>query len=639
MVELILIGFLGGLVTGISPCILPVLPVIFAAGAASGLPDDPAPATHAPVGSDRAEAVGAALGGSSVGEIAASSTGDPPGPGFAGEGRAGGESSGEDRGNEEGRAGLPPQVTGPSSRRRHQPLAIVGGLVVSFTVFTLTGSWLLGVLGLPQDALRWAGIVILGAVGLGLVVPALGMAFEVPFAWLERGRRSRPQGGGIVLGVSLGLVFAPCAGPVLAAITVVGATHRFGAGALVLTAAFAAGAAVPLLIFALAGQHLTGRLHLVRSRASVVRKGIGAVLVITALVLAFDLTDGLQRVVPGYTDALQTRIEGNPSAKQALAGVTRNDSDASLASCTAGSPALQECGVAPAFEGITQWLNTPDGKPLSITGLRGHVVLVDFWTYSCVNCQRSLPHVEAWYRDYRRDGLVVVGVHTPEFAFEHVPSNVMAAAKQLGVEYPIAIDDNYATWNAYENEYWPAEYLVDATGHVRHVDYGEGLYGQTESLIRQLLKEANPGLTLPARSDVPDLTPTEPTTPESYLGAERALNLAGQVIQQGQMTRYAAPDPVPLDEYAYGGEWSIGQESSTAGTGATLMLHFQGKDVYLVLGGTGTIRVSVNGTPTRTIAVSGIPRLYQLVGPGPYQQSLLSLSFSAGIQAYDFTFG
>jgi cytochrome c biogenesis protein CcdA/thiol-disulfide isomerase/thioredoxin len=515
---------------------------------------------------------------------------------------------------------------------------VVGGLVVSFTVFTLIGSWLLSALGLPLDALHWIGLVVLGVVGLGLFFPRLGDLLEIPFARLSRGR-VHAQGGGLVLGLSLGLVFVPCAGPVLAAITAVGATHRFGLSAFVLTAAFAVGAAVPLLIFALLGQRLTGHMAAIRTRAAAIRRVVGAVLVATALVLAFNLTDGLQQAVPGYTDALQNHIEGNPSAKQALSGVTGDHVDGSLSSCSEGSPTLEQCGPAPAFRSITKWLNTPGGRPLTIDGLKGRVVLVDFWTYSCINCQRSLPHVEAWNKAYAADGLTVVGVHTPEFAFEHVPSNVAAAAKQLGVDYPIAIDDDYGTWDAYENEYWPAEYLIDATGHIRHVDFGEGGYGQTETLIRQLLKEANPKVVLPPPTNVPNLTPTDQTTPESYLGYQRLENLDDQTVEDEVMANYQAPGTVPQDELAYGGDWLIGTESSTAGTGAKLLLNFQAKDVYLVLGGTGTINVSVNGIPTKTVKVRGVPRLYQLVGPGSYQQSLLSLSVSPGVEAYDFTFG
>lgn len=633
MIVLILIGFLGGLVTGISPCILPVIPVIFAAGAASGLPEEPSESSDRPPADVRLP-VGA--------ELVTAGAGVREGVGVAGPALTGGSvdnvTSARSSSTLGGEAADSTAEALAEQRRRRRPLAVVGGLVLSFSVFTLIGSWLLGVLGLPQDALRWIGLVVLGAVGLGLAVPPLGDLLEVPFARLSRSRH-HAGGGGFVLGLSLGLVFVPCAGPVLAAITVVSATHRFGFGAFLLTAAFALGVAVPLLILAILGQRLTGRMRLVRSRAALVRRIVGVVLVGTALALALNLTDGLQRSVPGYTDALQSHIEGNASAKQALAGVTGNDSDAVLASCTDGNPTLQECGGAPGFRGITEWLNTPGGKPLTLAGLRGRVVLVDFWTYSCINCQRSLPHVEAWYRAYKDDGFTVVGVHTPEFAFEHVPSNVIQAAKQLGVHYPIAIDDNYATWDAYENQYWPAEYLIDATGHVRHVDFGEGLYSQTESFIRQLLVAANPKVVLPKPTDVPDLTPTEPTTPESYLGYEHPQNLAGQTVQEDQMTSYQAPGSIPLDEYAYNGQWSIGSERATAGHAATLSLNFQAKDVYLVLGGAGTIRVSVNGVPTRTVTVSGVPRLYQLVGPGNYTQALLSLAVSPGVQAYDFTFG
>jgi len=189
-----------------------------------------------------------------------------------------------------------------------------------------------------------------------------------------------------------------------------------------------------------------------------------------------------------------------PSHKSLAAATAKRTG---LPSFSASASTLVNCGSAPDFTGITTWLNTPGGKPLSLSALRGKVVLVDFWTYSCINCQRTLPHVEAWYKDYAKDGFVVVGVHTPEFAFEHVVSNVRAQAAALGVRYPVAIDDNYATWNAYDNEYWPADYLIDAHGDVRHVHFGEGDYGTTEQLIRQLLRDAHPGVTLLPPTDVP----------------------------------------------------------------------------------------------------------------------------------------
>jgi cytochrome c biogenesis protein CcdA/thiol-disulfide isomerase/thioredoxin len=588
VITLIVIGFLGGLVAGISPCIIPVVPVIFAAGAETGLEEDAAGSVDAPAPDRQGTATTVV-------------------------------------------------ITRARARTR-RPLAVVAGLVLSFSVFTLVGSWLLSLLGLPQDALRWIGLVVLGIVGLGLVVPAVGVVLERPFAALRRGRQ-HTEAGGFVLGLSLGLVFVPCAGPVLAAITVVSATHHVGIRAVVLTASFAVGVAVPLFIFALLGQRLVGRMRLVRSKAALARKLIGAVLVVTALVIGLNLTDGLQRAVPGYTDALQNHFETGTSAKHALAGVTGVSDTGALASCTPSSPVLQECGPAPRLQGIQRWLNTPAGNPLSVNGLKGRVVLIDFWTYSCINCQRTLPHLEAWNRSYAHDGLTIIGVHTPEFAFEHVVSNVSSAARQLGVDYPIAIDNNYATWNAYENAYWPAEYLIDASGQIRHVDFGEGAYAQTESFIRHLLVQAHPGVVLPPATDVPNTTPTEQTTPESYLGYQHPQNLAGQTIQEDEMAAYQGPPTVPDDTYAYNGQWSIGSESSTAGAGAGLLLNFEAKDVYLVMGGTGTVSVSVDGQKTGTVVLAGEPKLYQLVASSTPRRALLRLGFSPGVQAYDFTFG
>ncbi len=204
----------------------------------------------------------------------------------------------------------------------------------------------------------------------------------------------------------------------------------------------------------------------------------------------------------------------------------------------------------------------------------------------------------------------------------------------------MAQDNDYTTWNAYENNYWPAEYLVDATGTVRHVDFGEGEYDQTESFIRQLLVAAHPAVHLPGRTDVANLTPDQATTPESYLGYQHGTpNLAAQTVVEDRMTPYQAPSTVPADEYAYGGDWSVGQEASTAGAGATLSLQFEASDVYLVLGGAGTVRVSLGGRPTQTVTVGGEPKLYQLVGSSRSLQALLTLAVSPGVRAYDFTFG
>ncbi|MGH3163638.1 MAG: cytochrome c biogenesis protein DipZ, partial [Streptosporangiaceae bacterium] len=413
MVELVVVGVVAGFLAGISPCILPVLPIVLVAGASTeeGVP----------------------------------------------------------------RAGLA------------RSLAVVGGLILSFSIIVLAGSELLSALHLPQDALRDAGIALLILVGLGYLIPPLGALIERPFARIGA-RQPNGRAGGFVLGLAVGVVYVPCAGPVLAAIAVVGATHRVGLTAVILTAAFAVGTAVPLLAIAAAGGQLTSRIGAIRRRAPQIRRVGGAVLVVFAVLIASDVLAGLQRDIPGYTTALQ----GSPKIRKQLKSLTGTP-HTTLSKCNSTATTLVNCGPAPNFKGITAWLNTPGGQPLSLSSLRGKVVLVDFWTYSCINCQRSLPHVEGWYSEYAKDGFVVVGVHTPEFAFEHVVSNVKAQAAALGVHYPVAVDDNYATWDAYSNQYWPADYLIDAQGNVRSVHFGEGGYSTMGSLIRQLLQAARPG--------------------------------------------------------------------------------------------------------------------------------------------------
>ena len=618
MILLVVVGFLGGLVTGISPCILPVLPVIFASGAASGLDDDVVASTPTVVPAPVAVRSPVTVGGGAGGEPAGM---EPP--------LGGG-------------AGIPDPGAAARARlaaARRRPFAVVTGLVLSFSVTVLAGSWLLSALGLPSGLLRWTGIIVLAVLGLGLLVPQVGDLLERPFARMTAGREVT-EGGGFVLGLSLGLVFVPCAGPVLAVIAEVGAQHHIGWSAVLLTGAFALGVSIPLLLFALAGRYVATRMRSVRTHAATVRRVIGVVLLATSLILALNVTDGLQRAVPGFTSALQNRIEANDAAKQALAGVTGQATGGALSACSPESPVLERCGHAPPFAGISRWLQTPGNRPLTVAGLKGRVVLIDFWTYSCINCQRTLPQVEAWNAAYARAGLTVVGVHTPEFAFEHDVGNITRAAAQLGVHYPIAVDNDYATWNNYQNSYWPAEYLVDATGTVRHIDDGEGQYAQTETFIRQLLSTADPGVVLPPRTDVPDRTPRVQTTPESYLGYHYGEgNLADESVAPNAMTAYPTPAAVPQDTFAFGGQWDIGAEGAVAGHGATLVLHYQAQDVYLVLGGRGTVQVAIDGAATRSVVVSGEPRLYQLVGPGVSRQATLSLAVPEGVEAYDFTFG
>jgi len=269
--------------------------------------------------------------------------------------------------------------------------------------------------------------------------------------------------------------------------------------------------------------------------------------------------------------------------------------------------------------------------------LRGKVVLIDFWTYSCINCLRTLPHLEAWYSTYRAKGFTIVGVHTPEFAFEHVPSNVRRAVKQLGVRYPVPLDNEYGTWNAYNNQYWPAEYLIDRRGHVRHAHFGEGEYDRTERLIRTLLSESTSELPVTAR--LADPTPHEATTPESYLGFDRLERYAGSKVVPNRSVLYRLPRAVLLNKLAYGGFWRVERQKIVAGPRARLRLHFLAKNVYLVLGGRGRVGVFLNGRAVGQIRIAGISRLYTLLRDKKVREDLLELRFTPGLSAYAFTFG
>jgi thiol-disulfide isomerase/thioredoxin len=454
----------------------------------------------------------------------------------------------------------------------------------------------------------------------------------------RRGRTLSRRGGGrngFLLGIALGAVFVPCAGPVLAAITVAGATGHIGLRTIGLTLGFAVGTAIPLLAFALAGRGLTQRLGAFRRHQGAFRAVSGAVVIVLAVALTFNLSDIIQRDIPNYFETVGNSLE--KGAKAAPQGGGSVSLQACQTAALYGGSGLEKCGPAPAFSGIQQWLNTPGGKPVSLAALKGKVVLVDFWAYSCINCQRELPHVEAWARAYASDGLEVVGVHTPEYAFEHVPSNVAAGVRRLGLTFPVALDNSYGTWNAYDNQSWPAGYLIDASGQIRHISIGEGDYGGEEQLIRQLLSAAHPGIALPRATDVPDTTPDDAAqTPETYLGAERQQGYHGSTrYATGQFT---APATLPTDSFALAGAWTIGQESITAGQGAGITLAFHASKVYLDVGGTGTLTVSAGGT-SKVIRVSGAPDIYTVATKQPAGDGTVTIRLSPGLQAYSFTFG
>jgi cytochrome c biogenesis protein CcdA/thiol-disulfide isomerase/thioredoxin len=545
MLVLIAVGFAAGLITALSPCVLPVLPILLAGGATGG---------------------------------------------------------------------------------RRKPYAIIAGLVASFTAFTLAGVWLLDALGLPKDVLRNVALALLFLVAASLLFPRLGIVLERPLARLGR-RPSGDLGGGLLLGAALGLVFVPCAGPVLAAVTVVAASRDLGVDVVALTLAYALGAAVPMLLVAAGGRWAAG-MQAVRAHGLGVRRALGAVVAVTALAIALGADSRFQTAVPGYTESLQSRFEQSDVAERELDRITGR------AHGEASEEGLRDFGPAPDFAGISSWLNT--AAPLSIAELRGQVVLIDFWTYSCVNCLRTLPFLRAWDRTYRGDGLRIVGVHTPEFAFEHERDNVRGAVERLGLRYPVALDNDYGTWNAYANRYWPAKYLIDRDGHVRYVHFGEGAYKETEQVIRTLLAERS-GTQLAAEA-IAEAMPSREATPETYLGYDRLAGLANPRVEPDREAVYRLPATLAADQLAYGGRWLVENERALAGRDARLRLRFRAQEVNLVLGGRGRVAVRLDGRPVRTVAVGG-SRLYRLLELPRFHTGLLELRFTRGVAGYAFTFG
>ena len=579
MFTLALIGFLGGLITGISPCILPVLPVIFFSGTQS----------------TRADATGTA-GGVAV-------------------------------------------EAKPTLSDRLRPYRVIGGLVLSFSVVTLAGSALLSLLHLPQDAIRWFALIALVMIGVGLIFPRFEAILEKPFSKLPQ-KQFGSGSSGFGLGLALGVLYVPCAGPVLAAIVIAGATGTIGVPTIVLTLAFAVGAALPLLFFALAGRRVAERVAAFRRRQREIRITAGVVTILLAVALAFNVPAALQRAIPDYTSTLQERVGGDEQIREKLnlAGLV-NDQNRELSNCTDGAPELESCGTAPDIKNITAWLNTPNGSAVDLKSLRGKVVLIDFWAYSCINCQRAAPHIVEWYDRYRDLGFEVIGVHTPEYAFERVESNVASGARELGITYPVALDNGYSTWTNYRNRYWPAKYLVDAAGTVRHIKFGEGDYDTTERLIRQLISDANPTAELPPPVDADDTTPQAETTPETYLSVGKVVNYAGAgTYDEGSFT-FSYPQQLPADSFALQGDWTLDYQGATSrGASSGIALNYHAKDVYIVAGGEGTLTVTREGVKT-SVPISGPPTLHQIVDDTDVARGQLEVTVPAGMQIFSFTYG
>jgi cytochrome c biogenesis protein CcdA/thiol-disulfide isomerase/thioredoxin len=547
---------------------------------------------------------------------------------------------------------------------RRRPLGVVAGLVLSFTFAAVALVYVIDALGLPNDIQRTIAIVVLAGFGIALLIPPVSDRIEAAISRLvgaPRMSRGEGFGSGLLLGGGLGLAYFPCAGPILAGVITVSAAQDFTVGRLAVALAYALGSAVVLYALMVGGRRLSDRLKPIGGR---VQMGIGALMVAVAALMAVDLDTRFQNSIaddlPGFLTSASARIEESDAVASQLRLLSAHGGavEAGVEQIKSGDE-LPDLGRAPDFVDTGEWFNT-DGEPLSIERLssEGRVVLIDFWTYTCINCIRTLPYLKAWDEKYRDDGLVIVGVHSPEFPFEREADNVSDSIEQNGLRYPVVQDNQLGTWDAFGNQFWPAKYLIDADGEIRYAHFGEGEYGTTERAIRALLAEAGD-----RGGDLGDLTDARAEraapglgTPETYLGAARAQGFVNGRFPTGITDFGRIGDRIvgqlPPNAFAYQGRWRISTEDATALDRARIDGHYRARRVFLVLGspgGPGEVEVLLDGKPLPDrLAGEDVEdgrvevdeqRLYRLIDTGRAEEHVLSLEFGRGVSGYAFTFG
>lgn len=523
-----------------------------------------------------------------------------------------------------------------------KPFGVVIGIMISFTVFTLSISYIIKLISFDPNVLRFFAVVVIAFFGLTLLIPRLNSIFEERLNRLS-GKFSPHQQGtgfisGFITGFALGLVWSPCAGPILATISVLAATQKVNLEIILVTVIYVLGVGIPLFIFSIVGWNFFRKHKGISRNTGNIQRLFGIVMVITAITIYANLDTVIQakflNTVPSYSDLLY-KLEGNPLVKKELDRLQQKKTNPMSKLFTSSLP---ELGSAPEFIGISKWLNS---EPLTMSMLKGKVVLVDFWTYTCINCIRTLPYVTGWYEKYKDKGFVVIGVHTPEFEFEKKTENVENAITQYNIHYPVAQDNDYATWNAFNNQYWPAHYLIDAKGNIRYTHFGEGSYDETEMNIQSLLTEE--GKTTDEKTlTLQDQTPQYSLTPETYMGTARRERYVGDFSS------------VPTHFFSLQGNWDTQSEYIQSKKGVKLKLHFYAQKVFLVItpqGESDSIKVILDNKiisknqagidVNEGVVKIDTARLYNLVDfKASPSDHYLELDFGTdGTKIFAFTFG
>lgn len=538
-------------------------------------------------------------------------------------------------------------------------LPMLAAMAVAFagiaTLAAVGGAWVVQ----ANQAGRFVALALFIVFGLALLFPAIAEKLTAPVVALgnrlneKAGAQQASVGASVVLGLATGLLWAPCAGPILGLLLTTAAIEGASAQTTLMLFAYALGAATSLAVALFAGGRIFAALKKSLGVGEWIRRGLGAAVLAGAVAIAFGLDTGLlTRLSAGSTERLEQALldmgGGVTSDNAMMAG-----NDAMMMSGD-GSGVAPE--LAPPLDGGVLWLNSP---PLSLEDLRGRVVLLDFWTYACINCLRSLPYVQAWAEKYRDSGLVVIGVHAPEFAFERDEGNVRRAVRDLGVNYPVVLDNNLAIWRAYENRYWPAHYFIDANGVIRHYHFGEGDYDESERVIQTLLTEAGheapSGIVNPnGRGAAAPPDNSRARTPETYIGSARRENFVSAERRTGALYTYAGAQTLRSNEWSLSGAWTVEREhAELARAGGAISMRFRARDLHLVLApGDAPVRfrVTIDGRPPGAAAGVDInaagegvvteQRLYQLIrGEGARERTFRIEFLDPGVRAFAFTFG
>lgn len=509
-------------------------------------------------------------------------------------------------------------LTAGTGQSRYKPLGIIVGIIISFSFFTLALSAIIHATGISPDIFRNMALTIIIFFGLTMVIPSLGNAFtQITARITPLGNELEKQSStikieflsGLLLGVALGIIWTPCAGPLLATVSAVAATGGITITTVLITIFYSIGAAVPMLALCFGGEQIMRSTTAIMPYAESIRKTFGVIIIMSALAIAFHVDVMIQEKFAHIFPTIS--IENSNRLQKELDMLKETPKSTTLSQ-------------APELVGISEWLNS---TPLTLEQLRGKVVLLDFWTYTCINCIRTLPHVTQWYTTYKDYGFEIIGVHTPEFAFEKTKSHVEDAIKRFKITYPIALDNDYQTWKAYNNRYWPAHYLIDQNGIIVKTHFGEGHYTEMENAIRALLNLP------PLHATNNESVLPQQITPETYLGSQRSNK----------------NDPVTLN-----GAWTINPDCAQSNdNNNTLTLKFVANHVYLVMQSEKPqlITVLLDGKPvpaqyrSRDMNAEGkilvhAPRMYEIIDlKNDYDQHLLTLQCPAGINAYAFTFG